>query len=499
MIRASYLKSMNKIIAKESKHAFLRGVTGDLRTMLLRRLEIKHSNHEDGEPFEIEIVFKEVDFILGGASFNAQSTKTSFASFAIGFAIVATSSKPIVTVKKEDVNLASIMNMLKSFQEKLNAIERRGSTMRASLQGGVRPVCAFCEEQGHFVRSCAIVGDYIRVGKCRRDKDGHVILSDENYIASVVSGRNIKERIDNLAAKRNQAVNMIIIMTSAAFATSRNELATSRNELATIRNELATIRNELAMNVTIDEGEEDQDEVEIQRIEYLLREAKKKARARKERGDQGGKSSVVKEVSKSKNELTAQKKVSTTSIETSTPCSEVARSIERISIKAHLLKTQLMQLNSQCTQHNSQLAQIVLQRSQCSLDSGCTFLNDESGSTMKVLSLRTDRALVEDQHLTVTDSQNRNRQSQVATEVRKMTRGESMELQSIKELVSDRVSRKPSNKGSRDAMKIERSKDQRRREGQQSTYAEEGVIEDSHYLKSSRGVIHSVLLTTNWH
>ena len=268
-IRASYLEAVGTITAKEAKHAFLRGITGELRAMVMRRLEIKDPDHGYGEPFNIEVIAREADYILGGATIGAQTFNATHATLATTSATLATGNGSSATVKKEEVNLSTVLETLKSFQLQLDALGRTGAP-RQGQQGstsGQRPPCAFCGEPGHFIRSCAKVLEYIRVGKCARNAEGRVVQPDGSYIASSIPGRTLMERLDNLAKDKTQTVNMISIADSRSTET----------------------RTETATAIIAEVEEDGGDEMEIERLQCMLNEAKKKANVRKQKGDDSSK------------------------------------------------------------------------------------------------------------------------------------------------------------------------------------------------------------------
>ncbi len=55
--------------------------------------------------------------------------------------------------------------------------------------------CNFCGGP-HFIRDCGEVTEYVKVGKCKRNIEGKVVLPSGVYVLREMPGINIKERCD---------------------------------------------------------------------------------------------------------------------------------------------------------------------------------------------------------------------------------------------------------------------------------------------------------------
>lgn len=274
--RYNYLLARNKMSEYEAEHIFLRAFTGDLRTAVLRKLEITQPDHEEGDPYEVEKVVAQANLILGGTAYrNASSTSTPQ-----GGSSTTSASK----VKQEDVNLSTIMNTLKSFQVQIDSLARGPSSappFRPTQQSNPRPAgCAFCGEIGHYIRQCPRVPDFIQAGKCVRDAQGKILLPNGNFVHSGIPGRNLMERVDNyhrsLGGQNNgQASNDAHIASNSIsfFDVSAQPAAEPRD-------------SQVMFADSVEEEESDKEvDIEVERLEVLLNEAKKKT-ANNRRGKQ---------------------------------------------------------------------------------------------------------------------------------------------------------------------------------------------------------------------
>ncbi|KAF8814117.1 hypothetical protein BYT27DRAFT_7062553, partial [Phlegmacium glaucopus] len=55
--------------------------------------------------------------------------------------------------------------------------------------------CHFCGKP-HFIHNCDLVSDYIRAGKCKRSRDGKIVLPSGAFIPRDIPGNLLQERID---------------------------------------------------------------------------------------------------------------------------------------------------------------------------------------------------------------------------------------------------------------------------------------------------------------
>ncbi|KAL5536583.1 hypothetical protein ACEPAF_405 [Sanghuangporus sanghuang] len=90
-------------------------------------------------------------------------------------------------MKKEEVDLAKVTNMLKSFQVMLDALSKGSIPHRSGVE---------CSETPRNP-----VLKYIQAGKCIRSPDGRIVLLNGGLITRSLLGNNLKEQIDSFHAK----------------------------------------------------------------------------------------------------------------------------------------------------------------------------------------------------------------------------------------------------------------------------------------------------------
>ena len=79
------------------------------------------------------------------------------------------------------------------------------------------PVCGFCAESGHWIRTCSTCLEYINSGKVVRGSTGRLCLPDGSDIPRVLGGRCLKDGIDHALATRQSA-------TASSSSFSRDQL-----------------------------------------------------------------------------------------------------------------------------------------------------------------------------------------------------------------------------------------------------------------------------------
>ncbi|KAL5508628.1 hypothetical protein ACEPAH_6247 [Sanghuangporus vaninii] len=237
--RASYLIKSNKLTENDSKFTFLHGISGQTQKDVLQRLEIKDPDHERGDPYDIDKVATATMYILSGSAVD------QIGSDSLSSRTSATSSTTLggqgVTVKKEKADLTKVWETLKGFKITLESLTR-GPNPRPAAGPQPAPLartpgCTFCSDPGHFIRSCTKVLEYIQAGK--------------------IPGRNLIERIDN-ALKLNASHPVNIIEVTEHQEDPAEQVAS-------------------AMLQDISKDQQEETEYEVEHLEILLNEARKKA------------------------------------------------------------------------------------------------------------------------------------------------------------------------------------------------------------------------------
>ena len=251
MKRIAYLKKSDTISERDEKDWYLAGIHKTLRDEIVRRREAKGKEH----PYPMTEVYAEALTIL---------TKESPVLWERG---IATGASPggSVSVKKEEPDLSKVIDTLKSFQLQIDALSRTAAP-RPSFTGAPlstpRPIgCNFCSDPHHFIRACPKVQEYIQAGKCIRGPDNRITLPNGYFVPNATPGRNLMEKIDNYLASRASAnVHSVNIIEEASSD------ADSADAVATLMHEAA-------------DDSDDELGLEIEQLEVLLGEVKRKANA----------------------------------------------------------------------------------------------------------------------------------------------------------------------------------------------------------------------------
>ena len=249
--RISYLKNSSTISEHDAKDWYLAGIHKKLRDEVIRLQEAKGEEH----PYKMTDVYATALKIL---------TKESPVLWDRG---IATGASPggSTSVKQEETDLSKVLDTLKSFQIQIDTLSRTAAPRSAFTRAPMaspRPIgCNFCSDPHHFIRACPKVVEYIQAGKCARGPDGRIILPNGSYVPNSVPGRNLMERIDNYrASNASTNVHAVNIIEEAQSITDTTDTATA-------------YMHESAGD---DDGELG---LEIERLEILLGEVKKKANA----------------------------------------------------------------------------------------------------------------------------------------------------------------------------------------------------------------------------
>lgn len=269
--QSDYLITNRQMSEVETQQAFIRAFTGELRTILLRKLEIAKPLHKYGAPYDIDDVVTQANLILGGSAFWDESTSSAPRG--------GTTSTERTTVKKEEVDLSTVMDTLKSFQVQIDSLQRGQVAVppfRQQQPFSQRPPgCSFCSEVGHYIRQCPRVLEFVQAGKCIRDPQGKVLLPNGNYVNNSLTGRNIMERVENYHR-----------MTSGQPSGPQGFQPHTPSNSVNFVDVPAQQKGEPIIDPIIYTGitneiEEDEPDIEIERLEVLLSEAKKKSAAAK--------------------------------------------------------------------------------------------------------------------------------------------------------------------------------------------------------------------------
>ena len=169
------------------------------------RLQIKHPDHHPSLPYDIEHIYDAAKWVLQGVTGLTGLAMTVPLVYR-GIPQTGTTSASIGAPAKSEYVKAEQLGTYFSDLSKLivDAISRNcplatnysGNTRPAQGGGqGKTPKCLMCGAE-HFIRDCAVVEEYIKAGKCRRNWEGKVILGGGGFVPQSIPGLFLRNRID---------------------------------------------------------------------------------------------------------------------------------------------------------------------------------------------------------------------------------------------------------------------------------------------------------------
>ena len=188
----SFLLSKNRISIAEQGRAFTRGFQPELWGRILQRLQLKLPDHFPDDPYQLQDIHDAAKFILHGTSSTFQLASSDSSRATRG-----TPTEP--TIKAEDF-ATMFERIAETFVKALSNQPAQASTMslppRARRDPNGSDRCMFCGGPDHFVRECGEVAEYIRVGKCKKNTEGRIVLSTGAFVPREIPGSNLKDRVD---------------------------------------------------------------------------------------------------------------------------------------------------------------------------------------------------------------------------------------------------------------------------------------------------------------
>jgi hypothetical protein len=242
------LLTKNRISEAEQSRAFIRGFQLDLWRRISRRLEIKLPDHDPDNFYSLFEINEAAKHVLHGTSQNnfLQNSVTS----------TTPPTQPASPyVKAEDLSTL-FEQMAQSFLKVLTP--QKSTTNHASSSTNAQATtldplsCAFCGHTGHFIAQCLVCADYITDEKCKRNREGKIVLPNGQYTPQSIPGRYIKDRIDEWH-KRNPVKSTSSslmyeinpVATSSQISVSTNMVSTSSTNVFTADQCIAALEQEI--------------------------------------------------------------------------------------------------------------------------------------------------------------------------------------------------------------------------------------------------------------
>ena len=238
---ASYLLANQLISAREQSQAYMRVFDDSLQMQVMMRLQISHPAHHPALPYTIDDIRDAATWVLQGASNTIGTTTYSAVP-----APQSASQLPTTVIKPEQLG-SFFTDLAKTIAEAVKANNPPRSSTSTSAPRSVQR-CNFdgCES---FIRDCAAVEEYIRLGRCRRNFEGKVVLPSGAFVPHDIQGQYLRDRIDEWHRQHpnqlasGQLFNAVI---SAPFETAKiSEIKTAPAYQLTARDRIAALEAEL--------------------------------------------------------------------------------------------------------------------------------------------------------------------------------------------------------------------------------------------------------------
>jgi hypothetical protein len=188
---SSYLMTNQLLSSREQSQSYLRVFDESLQSRILMRLQIKFPNHHPSLPYKLDEIYDAAKWILQEAPTSFGTPRAS----ATPSVDIAAAPPRDDFVKQEQLR-SLFSDLTKTISEALNANRSRPPAASSSNPAAPRTnKCMFdgCER---FIRDCAAVDEYVRLGKCRRNYEGKVVLSTGAFVPRDIPGENLRDRID---------------------------------------------------------------------------------------------------------------------------------------------------------------------------------------------------------------------------------------------------------------------------------------------------------------
>jgi hypothetical protein len=193
---STYLIANDLLSSREQSQAYLRVFDESAQNQITMRLQIKLPNHHPSLPYPISEVYEAAKWVLQGVP-GSLGLPMSAAPAPRPTAIANASNVSPGPGFIKTEQLGSFLNdFTKTIIDAINAGRPRPSGINPT--GSMPPRSNKCMFDGcdRFIRDCAAVEEYIRIGKCRRNVEGKVVLSSGAFVPRDIPGEFLRDRID---------------------------------------------------------------------------------------------------------------------------------------------------------------------------------------------------------------------------------------------------------------------------------------------------------------
>jgi hypothetical protein len=183
-----YLHAKNRISEAEQSRAFVRGFQSSLWIRIARRLELKFPDHYPDDPYNLEDIHSAAKFVLAGSTTR---TTSQAQSSSIGTSNPTSVTGPSPYIKTEDLSaildrfaatIATALSASKPLPPQRNSPAPHQDSQPSGL------VCIFCGLPDHFISECLTCQAYINDGKCKKNPEGKVVLTNGQFTPRNIPG-----------------------------------------------------------------------------------------------------------------------------------------------------------------------------------------------------------------------------------------------------------------------------------------------------------------------
>ena len=164
-----------------------------------QRLQNKFINHHPDDPYPLPNIFEVARFVLActepaPSAFAPPppATNPTVASFASAPATDPAAAQLDALIDA----VASLGQLFSATLPQLAGALPSNATTPSVSSAPSSYVCSFCSESGHFTRECEAVTAYAKVGKCKRNAEGKIVLPSGAMVPRWITGACLRDRME---------------------------------------------------------------------------------------------------------------------------------------------------------------------------------------------------------------------------------------------------------------------------------------------------------------
>ena len=175
MAITSWLIDQKQLGDLEQQRAYIRAFQSTLLIAINNRLQLKDPDHHPNVPYKVQSVYDAARFILQGAILINYTTSQQ--------------PTPSTTVPSDNgFKIESLAPFMAEFTKTIvEVLKGSNPAPRYTRPYEENITCIMCGGE-HLIPNCKLVEDYIKIGKCRRNQEGKVVLPTGSYVPRAITG-----------------------------------------------------------------------------------------------------------------------------------------------------------------------------------------------------------------------------------------------------------------------------------------------------------------------